>query len=156
MSEMKHLKKEDLSLEHKEGTSDYEYYKRSFLPRGYAEQCIVNIYEIPPQKSAYPYHYHHKNEEVFYIITGQGILKTPDGTREVSTGDLLYFPANEKGAHQLINTSLTEMLIYIDFDTYHDIDIAIYPESKKIGVWGKDINRLYKLNDYVDYYDDEI
>ncbi|MFR1296430.1 MAG: hypothetical protein ACLSBH_13960 [Coprobacillus cateniformis] len=48
------------------------------------------------------------------------------------------------------------MLIYIDFDTYHDIDIAIYPESKKIGVWGKDINRLYKLNDYVDYYDDEI
>ena len=44
MSEMKHLKKEDLSLEHKEGTSDYEYYKRSFLPRGYAEQCIVNIY----------------------------------------------------------------------------------------------------------------
>ena len=34
MSEMKHLKKEDLSLEHKEGTSDYEYYKRSFLPRG--------------------------------------------------------------------------------------------------------------------------
>ena len=55
MSEMKHLKKEDLSLEHKEGTSDYEYYKRSFLPRGYAEQCIVNIYEIPPQKSAYPY-----------------------------------------------------------------------------------------------------
>jgi uncharacterized cupin superfamily protein len=96
-----------------------------------------------------------KNEESFYIISGKGVLKTPLGDRSVSAGDFLFFPANEKGAHKLTNTSKTESLIYLDFDTYHDIDVAFYPDSGKIGVWGKNINQLYKTNDQVEYYKDE-
>ena len=57
----------------------YEYYRRDFVPRGDAAQCMVSIYEIPPMKSAWPYHYHVKNEETFYIVRGEGILKTPEG-----------------------------------------------------------------------------
>ena len=45
-----------------------------FVPFGAANNSVVSVYEIPPLKSAYPYHYHHKNEETLYIISGKGVL----------------------------------------------------------------------------------
>ena len=106
-------------------------------------------------KAAYPYHYHHRNEETFYVISGQGLVKCADGEREVKAGDLLFFPTGEHGAHKLINTSETENLVYIDFDSVDDIDVAVYPDSQKIGIWGKGINKLYGMYDNIDYYKGE-
>jgi len=111
--------------------------------------------KFPPKKTAYPYHYHMKSEEVFYILSGKGLLKTPDGEKTVTAGDYIFFPANENGAHKLTNISDTETLVYLDFDTYNDIDVAFYPDSGKVGIWGKNINQLYKIKDQVGYYDGE-
>ena len=155
MSGIRHSKIDALPAKHRTGPDNYEYIRRNFVPRGAASQCIVSIYEIPPAKCAYPYHYHHKNEETFYIISGQGVLRTPEGERTVSAGDLLFFPAEEGGAHKLTNTSEVEPLVYIDFDTDNDLDVTVYPDSGKIGVWGKGINRLYRTEDDVDYYEGE-
>lgn len=155
MKEMIHLHVDNVQSEHKQEHENYEYSKRKLLPRGAAADCVVAIYEIPPGKSAYPYHYHTKNEETYYILSGEGILKTPEGERPVKAGEFLYFPANENGAHKLTNSSSSELLVYLDFDTAHDLDVAFYPDSGKIGVWGKDINQLYKLTDSVDYYEGE-
>lgn len=121
----------------------YAYARRKFVTYGEAKNTVVSVYEIPPKKSAYPYHFHHCNEETFYILSGQGILKTPEGERTVSPGELLFFPAGPEGAHKLTNSSETENLVYLDFDAVHDIDIAEYPDSGKIGIWGKEINRIY-------------
>ena len=68
---------------------------------------------------------------------------------------MLFFPAGSAGAHKLTNASATEKLVYIDFDVIHDLDAAVYPDSGKIGVWGKGINRVYRLEDDVPYYDGE-
>lgn len=155
MSKMKHLRIEELPAKHKAEHEDYEYYRKDFVPRGYAAGTMVSVYEIPPMKSAYPYHFHLKNEETFYIISGEGILKTPEGERKVSAGELLFFPAGCEGAHKLSNTSATGKLVYIDFDVIHDLDAAVYPDSNKIGVWGKDVNRVYHLDADVDYYEGE-
>lgn len=155
MSEIKQMKVNEIASRHKNKHEGYEYHQRVFVPRREAKQCTVSVYEIPPKKSAYPYHFHIKNEEVFYIISGQGILKTPDGEKNVSAGDLLFFPANEKGAHKLTNSSETAMLVYIDFDTVNDIDVALYPDSKKIGIWGMDTNQVFRTEDRVDYYEGE-
>ena len=70
-------------------------------------------------------------------------------------GDLLFFPANADGAHKLTNLSESEPLVYLDFDVVHDVDIAVYPETGKLGVWGKNINRIWRQQDDVDYYDGE-
>ena len=155
MEEILQVKVTDVPSEHRCKHDGYEYNRRQLVPFGLAEQCNVSLYEIPPGKSAYPYHYHTKNEEAFYIVSGKGMLKTPADEREVSSGELLFFPANEKGAHKLTNTSETEMLVYLDFDTYNEIDVAIYPDSGKIGIWGKNINRVFRLSQQVDYYDGE-
>lgn len=152
---IRHSKIADLSAKHKTLHEGYEYTRRNFVPRGQANHTQVSVYEVPPQKAAYPYHYHLQDEETFYILSGEGLLKTPEGEKRVSAGDMLFFPAGSEGAHKLTNTSLTEKLVYIDFDVIHDLDAAIYPDSGKIGVWGKDINRVYPLDANVDYYEGE-
>ena len=155
MSGIRHERMETLPVRHKTGGNGYEYERRDFVPRGAARECMVSIYEIPPLKSAYPYHYHCKDEECFYIISGRGTLKTPEGERSVTAGELLFFPADESGAHKLTNCSETEKLVYLDFDVIHDLDAAVYPDSGKIGVWGKGINRVYRMDENVDYYEGE-
>ena len=36
-----------------------------------------------------------------------------------------------------------------------DLDVAEYPDSGKIGVWGKRINRVYLQDNDVGYYEGE-
>ena len=155
MDEIKQMKIGDIPASHKCEHPGYEYFRRKFVPMGGAKNTLVSVYEIPPGKAAYPYHYHHKNEETFYILSGEGLLKAPDGERKVGAGELLFFPTGPAGAHKITNTSETENLVYIDFDVVHDVDIAIYPESDKIGIWGMGINQIYPQNAAVDYYDGE-
>lgn len=155
MDNFKHISIDQLPVRHVCDHERYEYFRKTFVRRSEARQCVVNVFEISPMKSAFPYHYHRNNEETFYIISGHGILRTPEGERAVNAGDLLFFPATEQGAHQLSNSSAIENLVYIDFDTANEIDITVYPDSNKIGIWGKEINQLYRIKDQVDYYDGE-
>lgn len=43
----------------------------------------------------------------------------------------------------------------MDFDTRDEIDVAFYPDSGKIGIWGKDVNKVFRISDQVDYYEGE-
>jgi hypothetical protein len=36
---------------------NFEYFKHLIVPKKIENQCTVAIMEIPPLKSAYPYHY---------------------------------------------------------------------------------------------------
>ena len=155
MDQIKHSKIEDIPASHKCEHEDYEYTRRKFIPFRGARNTVVSVYEIPPLKSAYPYHYHHKNEETFFVLSGEGILKTPDGERKVAAGELIFCPTGPAGAHKLTNSSETENLVYIDFDAVHDVDIAVYPDSDKLGIWGMGINKIFPQSGNVDYYDGE-
>jgi len=98
---------------------------------------------VSKHKNEHPdYEYHYQSEEVFYIISGTGLLKTPEGEYLVKQGDILAFPAYEKGAHKLTNTSNTENLVYIDFDTYHTLDISFMPESNKKVIYGQGLHQV--------------
>lgn len=153
--EILHANIGELPQKHKAEHEGYEYIRRDFVPRFAAKQCVAAVYEIPPGKSAYPYHYHTMNEEIFYIISGSGVLRTPDGKRRVAAGDLLFFPADERGAHKLTNDSAKEKLVYLDVDTANPLDVSAYPDSGKIGVWGMGVNKVFRTADEVDYYDGE-
>ena len=77
MSEIKHESIDNIPQSHKNEHEGYEYYRRKFVSFGEARNTSVSVYEIPPKKAAYPYHFHRNNEETFYIISGEGVLRTP-------------------------------------------------------------------------------
>ncbi len=133
----------------------YEFKKKIIVGKADSEHFDVSVYEVPPGKSAVPYHYHLQNEEVFFILRGTGLLKSPEGERTVTAGDFLYFPSNEKGAHKLTNASETETLVYADFDIMHDPEIAFYPDSQKVGIFGKGHRLIFPVSEQVDYYEGE-
>jgi uncharacterized cupin superfamily protein len=145
-----------IEAKHKCEYEPYEYKKYEVTKGTQENQCCVAIYEIPPQKANYPYHYHHKNEEVFYIISGNGILETPDGNRTISPGDVIVCPPSERGAHRIINSSTTETLVYIDFDTINSPELVFYPRSDKVGIIiNGESSTFYKKDTAVDYYEGE-
>ncbi len=140
---------------HKNDHPAYEFYRRELVPFRAGHQSSVAMYEIPPGKSNVPYHYHMQGEETFYIIGGQGVLKTPTGDRTVGPGDFCHFPPGAGGAHKLTNTSDTETLVYLDFDTEPPVDVAFYPDSGKVGIFGEDVRQLYRVDSRTEYYDGE-
>ncbi len=145
--------KESITPEHQNEHQPYEYYKRIIAGADTGNQCNVSIYDIPPGKSNYPYHYHTANEEIFYIISGKGLLKTPEGEKLVSPGDVVICPASDKGAHKLTNTSETETLTYLDVDTNRFPEVVFYPDSSKLGIKEKPgTHRFYLQDTEVDYY----
>ena len=140
---------------HRHEHEPYDYIKRLVMGGG-GNSCQVAFYEIPPHKANYPYHYHTNATEVFYIISGSGTLKTPEGDKPLRAGDVVVCPPYEKGAHKVTNTSETETLVYLDVDTASDTDIAFYPDSGKVGVLaqGHYISFFQKSGE-VPYYDGE-
>ncbi len=141
----------DSELVHKNDHPDYAYCGYDLVPESETELCTLGRYELPPGKSAYPYHCHMRNEEVFYILSGRGLLRTPAGERVVGPGESVFFPAGEAGAHKITNTSETEPLVYLDFDVCHSFDVCLYPDSGKIGIYGSSLRQIYEMKDRVDY-----
>ena len=145
-----------LDASHKHEHPDYEYHKRVITPRSTTAQCYVCVYDIPPQKFAYPYHYHTSNTEVFHILQGKGSLQTPEGQVFVKAGDIIVFPPGAAGAHKLQNSSDHEMLTYMDYATTNSPDIVHYPDSHKVGVIVHGTSAdFFSLDQAVDYYKDE-
>lgn len=141
---------------HKCEHEPYEYYKYEVTTRNQANRCYVAVYKIPPLKANYPYHYHLKNEEVFYVISGSGIVETPNGNRRISAGDIIVCPPGERGAHKIINTSENEFLVYLDVDTIESPEVVHYPDSGKVGIIVHGVSSDFFKNDsQVDYYEGE-
>lgn len=103
----------------------------------------INFVEVEPANYAYGYHWHEMNEEAFYIISGEGIVRTVDGDIKVKTGDVITFPSGPKGAHVIRNSSDSEKLIYIDFGTNNITEIVHLPDINKIMAVGPYSNGLY-------------
>jgi uncharacterized cupin superfamily protein len=93
-----------------------------------------SLYEIPPGRRAWPYHYHLANEEAIYVLEGSGTLRVGGKEVEISKGDYVALPAKAEGAHQVINSS-NEPLRYLCFSTMIEPDVLVYPDSEKIGLF---------------------
>lgn len=53
-----------------------------------------------------PYHYHEICEHFYFIMEGQGTVETPEGTRPVGPGSLVYIPAEAKHRLRATDTGL--------------------------------------------------
>jgi len=122
-------------------TSDTKFYVKPIIIGKDIDTCAANFMEIPPGKYAWPYHYHDQSEEIFYIISGQGKLRSFYGEKDIKAGDVLCFPTGEKGGHLLYNTSESTPLVYIDFEVKASkTDIVTMPDEGKFELIGNHLD----------------
>lgn len=113
-----------------------EFVLKEIIPAADVTKCHANFVEVEPGHFAYGYHWHEVNEEVFYIIKGSAAVRTKDGEITLKAGDAITFPAGPEGTHVIRNASETEKLVYLDFGTESTLEMAHFPDIKKILVLG--------------------
>jgi uncharacterized cupin superfamily protein len=110
------------------------FHAKPLFDEGLMEKCAATFIEVEPGSTAYGYHYHESVEEIFYIISGEGSVRTINGDVAVKQGDAISFPVGKGGAHVIRNTSTSERLVYIDYGTRGGSEIVHMPDTNKIMV----------------------
>jgi mannose-6-phosphate isomerase-like protein (cupin superfamily) len=64
-------------------------------------QCSLAEEMLPPGCAVTP-HRHRQIEEIYYIVSGRGLMTVGDETREVEAGDAVFIPRGQR--HTLENT----------------------------------------------------
>jgi len=138
-----------------ESRGRFGYAKRVVVPKA-GNPVQVAFMEVPPGCSAYPYHWHEMATEVYVVLSGRGVLRSPEGEQEIGPGEVVVMPAGPAGAHRLHNPSPTEPLRYVDIDTVARLDVVHYPDSGKFATALDDgTNTVFLTSDAVSYYDGE-
>ena len=89
-----------------DGTRDREGWrvKASLVGRRIGAELLGGtLSEVEPGCRLWPYHTHYLNEEWVIVLRGEPTLRTPDGERALTEGDIVCFPRGKRGAHQIIN-----------------------------------------------------
>ncbi|MDF2925221.1 MAG: hypothetical protein K0R57_4135 [Paenibacillaceae bacterium] len=117
-----------------------------------SKHLLFNVRLLDPDKYSFPYHFHRNSEELFVILAGKAMLRSPDGFSELVPGDIVFFGMGPEGAHQLYNHT-DELCKYLDIRTNMGLDVAEYPDSGKINILPD--QEVYRSADQADYYEGE-
>ncbi|MBS1811606.1 MAG: cupin domain-containing protein [Acidobacteria bacterium] len=77
---------------------------------GAITQCSLAEETLPPGKTVPP-HYHEVLEEIYYILSGSGVMTIGEESQAVGSGDAIFIP--KKNIHTLTNTGAEDMKILL-------------------------------------------
>jgi uncharacterized cupin superfamily protein len=126
-----------------------------------ARDLGYNLTVLPPGKAQCPFHSHHGEEEMFFILEGDGELRFGTERYPLRRHDVIACPTGGADvAHQIINTGTTD-LRYLALSTIVRVEVCEYPDSGKVlavaGTPGERHLRIMVRSDAdVDYYHGEI
>jgi len=126
-----------------------------------AKKLGVSLCVVPPGSRAFPRHAHHVNEEMLYVLEGEGTWHAGSESAPVRAGDLIAAPPGDGAtAHQLENTS-GKPLKYLTFSTKLEPEVVEYPDSGKFAVSSfagqprPAVRFIGRLETSLDYFDGE-
>ena len=125
-----------------------------------AQKLGYNLTVLPPGKVQCPFHNHRGEEEMFFILEGEGELRFGDKRYPLRRYDLIACPpGGPEVAHQIVNTGTID-LRYLALSTLCDIEVCEYPDSGKMLVVadkpdGHGLRKIFRAETTVDYYDRE-
>jgi uncharacterized cupin superfamily protein len=103
-------------------------------PRVGAQKLGYNLTLVPPGKRAFPAHCHRVNEEMFFVVEGEGEVRIGEERFPIKQGDVIACPpGGPEVAHQILNTSQSD-LKYLAVSTKMSPELVEYPDSKKFGI----------------------
>ena len=106
------------------------------LSKAGAKEIGGTVYELAPGTDVMPLHIHHAMEEAVVVLSGTPTLRTLDGERELTPGDVVAFPRGRQGGHSICNRS-EEPVRYLMLSTKVVPEVVEYPENGTIRVLTK-------------------
>ena len=115
------------------------------------------LVSLDPGRINCPFHFHHTEEEMFFVLSGTATLRQGDqeGQEEliVSAGDFIAYPGGTGIAHQFINHS-DQPFVYLAVSNRVKSDVCEYPDSNKILVRGT--RTILRRDPKLEYFDGEL
>lgn len=125
-----------------------------------AEKLGYNLTVLPPGKAQCPFHSHRCEEEMFFILEGEGELRFGDKRYPIRKHDVIACPTGGADvAHQIINTGTTTMR-YLALSNLVPVEACEYPDSQKVLITTdepgkKALRKMFYAENTVEYYDRE-
>jgi uncharacterized cupin superfamily protein len=91
------------------------------------DQFGVNLTTLTPGAASALRHWHHKEDELVYVLEGELTLIENESETPLKAGDAAGFRANVKNGHHLVNKS-TRDAIYLEIGTRATHERAEYPD----------------------------
>jgi uncharacterized cupin superfamily protein len=87
----------------------------------------VNLTRLPPGAWSSQRHWHSREDEFVFVLSGELVLITDSGEETLRAGDCAGFPKNTPNGHHLVNRS-GETAIYLEIGTRTADDICSYSD----------------------------
>lgn len=95
------------------------------------EELGATLYEVRAGGAVSPYHIHHGNEEMLFVLSGSPELRTAHGTRLLEPGAVVAFPRGTRGAHRVTNPGPEPARVLI-VSTMRFPEVVEHPDT---GTW---------------------
>jgi uncharacterized cupin superfamily protein len=94
----------------------------------------LNHVTLPAGRSGAPLHCHSLEEELFYVLTGAGVLRLGEEQHAVRAGDVVARPPSTGVPHSLVAGE--DGLVYLAYGTREPGDSVYYPDTGKVRLRG--------------------
>ncbi len=107
-------------------------------------QFGVNLTTLEPGAKSSHRHWHVKEDEFIYLLSGELVLVTNDGEQVLTASMTAGFPAGDANGHHLINRS-TQPATYLEIGTRSPDETVTYPDvDLRAGKRGGHFHFLHK------------
>lgn len=101
-------------------------FRRRLGDAGGLTQFGVNLCRLEPGSGSSLRHWHHKEDELIYMVAGEAVLIEDDGETVLVPGDVATFKAGVPNGHTIVNRSQTDA-VFLEVGTRSSDEVAEYP-----------------------------
>jgi uncharacterized cupin superfamily protein len=126
-----------------------------------AKKLGYSLIVLEPGKRAFPFHHHRVNEEMFFVVEGEGEVRIGGERHAIRAGDVIACPPGDADtAHQIVNTG-RQALRYLAISTMLSPEVVEYPDTGRQAVLVADepgvkgLRAVFRADDSLGYWDGE-
>jgi uncharacterized cupin superfamily protein len=123
--------------------------------RAGATETGFGLYELAPGQGTWAYHYELNREEWLIVVSGEIVVRTPEGDVTMRAGDVRCFPIGPAGAHSVRNETSEPARYAMPSSWAGHAYLAVYPDSNKALIAGEHFRQIVSLDESLDYWDRE-
>jgi uncharacterized cupin superfamily protein len=94
---------------------------------GGLDQFGVNLCRLEPGSGSSLRHWHHKEDEFVYVLSGEATLIEDDGETVLKPGDAASFKAGVANGHHIVNRTQKDV-VFLEIGTRANDEIAEYSD----------------------------